>query len=549
MCPSRGERDWRCGPSTATRPAAAAARRRGRPQVVPNDEPGTSSARPLAARRRGSPPSPASSRAPPRSRSAAPAARPAPGTRSPTSARTSRREDARAARPRAARRRPRRRSPSRRSAPHQDRAQVRQPEHQRQPQHRVELVHVAQRRQRPVQRVVQPARGHAVDRGQVARRDQRHPGQDAPAPATAARAGRGGRSAARPAAARTTVAATGSGVVDQRPPRRPDRAGGTSRAATQCEVPRSTLERRRSARWWSPRSRCSPGTAGCTGRAAAAGRPTRRWPARRPRPPHRSAAAARPGGRVSRNSAASGSTAAVADRVDPAHAEHRQPRPRRRPPRRAGSAAPTSGTSTHGASAIGSTSTEIAPSEVTIRGASAYATPATSAVAGVPMPQPARQAHHARGTPRSAAAATTAAGPARPAGPATSRARRTGPSGTGSRRPGSAALAGEALRVPQRQRPAQEPHGSTTRSSLVSPTTLPGRCRTDRTTNPRQTSPGHAQRRAAPGTTARGAAPAAFRRGRGRPGPRPRDGGRHADTACSATAGPASPYVTPCAGP
>jgi hypothetical protein len=101
---------------------------------------------------------------------------------------------------------------------------------------------------------------------------------------------------------------------------------------------------------------------------------------------------------VSSHSAASGSTAAVAAAFTPptqATASPDSAAARRGDPVRA---PVTSGTSTHGASAIGSTSTEMAPSPLVIRGASAYARPPSSTVVGLPI----RSRRASATTPRNA---------------------------------------------------------------------------------------------------------------------------------------------------
>ena len=376
----RASAGWRCARPTATRRAAASARRSGCPsRRCRRTTPAPAAPARWAARRPGSPPSPASSCGDvARTRSAAPAARPAPGT-------PCHQRERRAGRGRRARRA--RGAPSRQAAtagaaataPDEDAGQVRQPQHQRQAQHRVELVHVAQRRQRPVQGVVQRAGQAAPRRWRGGPANQRRPRPAARAPARCARAGRAGT--ARPGRPPPGPRCRRPGATSWTSAHPAGQCGPTATASVGDPVRRAPQHAEHVGRRGGRRGRLDvveERRAVPAEQQQRAGPPGGGQPHGRD-PPGRSAGAGRgPAGRVSRYSTASGSTAAVATALtpptqktaSPESAAARRGEPRARRPPRAGRAPRAPAPS-------GTISTEVAPSAVTMRGASAYAIPAT----------------------------------------------------------------------------------------------------------------------------------------------------------------------------
>ena len=213
--------------------------------------------------------------------------------------------------------------------------------------------------------------------------------------------------------------------------------------ATQWSAPRTTLVQPRG-RSWPPRSRCSPGTAGCTDPAQQRQHPPRHWrPSNRGahHPQSRRRRSPSPA-RDNSSSAGSGSAATSSTALTPAHEQHRAAGEQARAARRSRPrSACTSGSTTQGSTAVGSTSADSTPTSPEAAGRSANASPATSDHAQCAV----REAAHGRAgarprrrTIRTSAIHsrwTTQSGHAEPARPAAKK----GPAGRGNRRPGSAA--------------------------------------------------------------------------------------------------------------
>ena len=146
--------------------------------------------------------------------------------------------------------------------PHRDAGEVRERQHQRQADHRVPLVHVAQRGQRTVERVVQPARRTAPGRRRGGPATPGRPRPAGRAPARCARAGRGGT--ARPARPRRGPRCPRPGRPRAPATSRPGQFGPRRRGQRREPVrgPAQHAEHvGRAGRGLRP-SRCSRGTAG-----------------------------------------------------------------------------------------------------------------------------------------------------------------------------------------------------------------------------------------------------------------------------------------------
>ena len=138
-----------------------------------------------------------------------------------------------------------------------------EPQHQRETQHEVELVNVSQRREHPVEQVLHTRRTPPLHGSEMAGTDHEHPEQHAQREEAAVRVA---------AMEKADEPEQQHNAAVDRQVEQPDQVVARARArievGTQSEVP-SSVRGARSGTSCSWRTRSSPGTAGCSGRAPA----------------------------------------------------------------------------------------------------------------------------------------------------------------------------------------------------------------------------------------------------------------------------------------